>query len=98
MNQELEKAAEAFMKQSDLMNDYRPLVTAAIEFGANWQRQQEAEGPKRQLCPKCNGSGEMYINELYRNKTSGRVGYVTCDVCGGAKILATPVLHQPPQS
>jgi DnaJ-class molecular chaperone len=45
-----------------------------------------AEESKWQLCPKCNGTGQI-INP-YMGMTSPLT--MLCDVCHGAKILATP--------
>lgn len=48
-----------------------------------------------QLCPKCNGIGEVYVNEAYKNITSARIGYIQCDLCYGAKII-NELTGQPP--
>jgi hypothetical protein len=45
-----------------------------------------AEEIKWQLCPKCNGTGQ--IMNPYMGTTS--LLTIPCDVCNGAKILATP--------
>lgn len=43
-----------------------------------------------QLCPKCNGTAEIYVNDLYKNQTNGRVGYIQCDLCNGAMVIVKP--------
>lgn len=46
-----------------------------------------------QLCPKCGGEGEVY-REDYGIKTEILIGWFTCPVCHGAKVLARPLLIQ----
>lgn len=46
-----------------------------------------------QLCPKCKGSGEFYGSRGNPNTTGYHVGNLICDVCGGAKIIARPLLN-----
>lgn len=45
-----------------------------------------------QLCPKCNGVGQMY-NNVYVQTTAA---LLTCDLCNGKKIISK-VNGQPPE-
>lgn len=46
-----------------------------------------------QLCPKCNGSGQVYENRGTPGLTDYTVGWFNCDVCNGAKVLARPIIN-----
>ena len=45
-----------------------------------------------QRCPKCNATGEIYFNDSYKipSTTGMTFGWVTCDICNGAKIIEAP--------
>lgn len=61
-------------------------------------KDKEVEKSEWQLCPKCNGEGEIHVNELLKNPygTSAIIGLKTCDVCGGAKLIARHSKHSDP--
>ncbi len=45
-----------------------------------------------QLCPKCAGEGQIYRQDVYNDTTALSIGWFTCPVCNGAKVLARPKL------
>jgi DnaJ-class molecular chaperone len=45
-----------------------------------------------QLCPKCNGEGETFQQRGTPGLTAFTVGFYTCPVCNGAKVLARPLI------
>lgn len=47
-----------------------------------------------QLCPKCNGDGEVLVQNWNGGTTSISTGMFTCNVCGGAKIIPMHVINQ----
>lgn len=45
-----------------------------------------------QLCPKCAGQGQIFQTQLSYHTS---IGWINCDVCLGAKIIARPILPIP---
>lgn len=49
-----------------------------------------------QLCPKCNGDGQVMVQQWNGGNTSISSGMFTCDVCDGAKIIPMHALNDAP--
>lgn len=49
-----------------------------------------------QLCPKCNGDGEVFVQKYFGENTGGSIkaGLVPCNVCFGAKVIPMFVLDK----
>lgn len=47
-----------------------------------------------QLCPKCNGDGQLMVQQSNGGTTSISSGMFTCDVCGGGKIIPMHILNE----
>lgn len=62
------------------------------DYISTQQAESDEEIIHTQLCPKCQGDGEVYVNELMSGKTSGIVGHKICDVCNGAKVLSRVII------
>lgn len=45
-----------------------------------------------QLCPKCQGTGEVYVQNWYGSPTSIFSGVQTCNICGGRGIIPMHVI------
>lgn len=45
-----------------------------------------------QLCPKCNGNKQIWVNAIYPN-TTVTYGYNTCDLCNGLGVIEKPILN-----
>lgn len=43
-----------------------------------------------QLCPKCNGSGKYYYQQMGSQTTACKFGFHQCDLCNGAMVIAKP--------
>lgn len=48
-----------------------------------------------QLCPKCQGDGQVMVQQWNQSPTSITNGPTTCDVCNGAKIIAMHPINIP---
>ncbi len=73
-----------YLKMSDV-------VLIAKEWASLKQTPSNEVG-KWQLCPKCNGDGDL----ARYNSPNLSTGIPICDVCHGAKILPTPIPIQTP--
>jgi len=45
-----------------------------------------------QLCPKCQGTGEVYVQNWYGSPTSISSGAQICNICGGRGIIPMHVI------
>jgi DnaJ-class molecular chaperone len=43
-----------------------------------------------QLCPKCAGEGQIYKQDVRNDTTALSIGWFTCDLCNGAKVIIRP--------
>ena len=46
-----------------------------------------------QLCPKCQGTGEVYVQNWYGSPISISAGAQICNICGGRGIIPMHVLR-----
>lgn len=75
--EEIKALKEALREKSMEIDKLRKQVDEKPVFG-EWQ-----------LCPKCNGYGQLFNSVLYPGTA---IGWYSCDICCGAKIIMRPII------